>query len=70
MKTHNDYARCIVDYERIPKAVLAAIAYSFASRLIEDNDSPTMVDAAIMDEWATLHINGIVPQKPTARHEP
>ena len=64
MKTSNEYARAIVSYERIPKAVLAAVAYSFASRLIPDGDSPTMVEMAILDEWDTLHQNGIVPQEP------
>lgn len=64
LKLSNEYARAIVDYGRIPKAVLAAVAYSFASRIISDGDSPTMIEAAIMDEWVVLHQNGIVPQKP------
>lgn len=64
MKTGNEYAHALTTFSRIPKAVLAAIAYSFASKIIEDHDSPTMVEAAILDEWLTLHQNGIVPQKP------
>lgn len=64
MKTGNNYARALVSYERIPKAVLAAVAYSFASRLIADDDSPTMIEMAILDEWDVLHQNGIVPQAP------
>ena len=60
----NEYARAIVDYERIPKAVFAAVAYALASRLIADGDSPTMIEAAIIDEWQVLYDNGIVPQKP------
>jgi len=64
MKTGNEYSRALVAYDRIPKAVLAAVAYSFASRLIADGDSPTMVELAILDEWDVLHQNGIVPQGP------
>lgn len=64
MKTSNEYARSLVAYDRIPKAVLAAVAYSFASRIIEDSDSPTMIELAILDEWDVLHQNGIVPQGP------
>lgn len=64
-KLHNEYARALTDYARIPKAVLAAVAYSFAARIIEpDGDSPTLVEAAILDEWQVLHANGIVPQAP------
>ena len=64
MKTHNEYAKALVAYNRIPKAVLAAVAYSFASRIIADGDSPTMIEAAILHEWDVLHQNGIVPQRP------
>ncbi len=64
IKLSNEYARAIVSYERIPKAVLAAVAYSYASRLIGDSDSPTMVESAILEEWQVLHDNGIVPQEP------
>jgi hypothetical protein len=67
VKTGNEYAHAIVSYTRIPKAVLAAVAYSFASRIIEDHDNPTMIESAILNEWDVLYKNGIVPQQPTAR---
>lgn len=67
-KLGNEYARAVVEYERIPKAVFAAIAYSFASRILAtcggDSDSPTMIEAAIIEEWKILNQNGIVPQAP------
>lgn len=63
MKLTNEYARALTEYARLPKAVLAAVAYSFAARVIADND-PAVVEAAILLEWQTLYENGIVPQAP------
>ena len=68
MKTHNEYASAIVAYSRMPKAVFAAIAYSFASRIIADGDSPTMIEEAILNEWQVLHDNGIIPQPPPRQY--
>ena len=67
-KLWNDYAD-IIDarlYERLPKAVLAAIAVAYITRL---NGDDTLridgeVDELLLDEWQALHSNGIVPQAP------
>lgn len=64
MKASNEYARAIRHYQQIPKSVLAAVAYSFAIREIGEDNSPAVFEAAILDEWKTLHENGIVPQSP------
>jgi len=65
-KTSNEYAELITNYEQIPKAVLAAIAVSFiVNRSGSVNAEDTTV--ALMEEWALLHTQGIVPQKPTKR---
>ena len=62
-KTFNEYAYELRDaYDQMPKAVLAAIAYSFALLLCEDD-----FDAArgkVAKEWQQLHMQHIVPQAP------
>lgn len=64
MKIGNDYARCLDRlYADMPKAVLAAVAVSFASH---GGDDLAGAKAAILAEWKVLHANGIVPQKPPA----
>jgi len=45
-----------------PKAVWAAIAYSFAMRLSEDNHARAI--ETLKREWLTLHGGNLVPQKP------
>ena len=63
MKSFNDYARKFGPlYDRTPKAVFAAIAYSFADRIIANPDADLV--AIVNEEWAVLHDNGIVPQQP------
>jgi hypothetical protein len=63
MKSFNDYAKSLGPmYARTPKAVFAAIAYSFADRIIANPDAD--LAKVIKEEWAVLHDNGIVPQKP------
>ena len=63
MKSFNDYAGKFGRlYARTPKAVFAAIAYSFADRIIANPDADLV--EVIKEEWAVLHDNGIVPQKP------
>lgn len=64
----NEYAR-EVDMIDAPKTVWQAIAFSLAVRLIGDGDagdSATVVRARrlIGAEWAALHANGIIPQRP------
>jgi hypothetical protein len=63
MKMHNDYSKTISPklYVRIPKAVLAAIAVSFATNggeLLDD------VDTLLLNEWAILFENKIILQRP------
>lgn len=63
-KTENAYQKVLSRklYERMPKAVLAAIAVSYASR--QTNEDFSLVEAEILKEWSILNANGIVPQKP------
>jgi hypothetical protein len=63
-KKSNEYAEVISEiYDRIPKAVLAAIAVSFSLILNEGQDFDQVQDT-ILTEWRILNVNGIVPQKP------
>lgn len=62
-KTENEYQKAIdvALYEKTPKAVFAAIAVSVMTNswgVSFDN-----IDAALLQEWATLNSNGLVPQK-------
>ena len=52
-----------MNYEAMPKSVLAMLAYSFAQRLTHDGNRDAIM-AEIAREWDALHANGIVPQKP------
>lgn len=61
-KNDNEYARLVFEVDA-PKTVWMAIAFSFAMRLIVDNDA-TKAKALVEDEWRALYLNGIVPQKP------
>lgn len=65
MKVSNEYAQLFPDYDRIPKAVFAAIAAS-ALNVCFCEDDLTKVNGALIREWQTLHNAGIVPQKPIA----
>jgi hypothetical protein len=57
MKTTNNYATQFRHhYARTPKAVFAAIAFSFAQRLAAD-DSETAL-RLFFTEWKTLNLNG------------
>lgn len=62
-KTSNEYADMIPQdfYRDCPKAVLAAIAVSFAM-MINGEDEKDGIGGQLAREWATLHENGIVPQ--------
>ena len=68
VKMGNDYATLLDDdFDRIPKAVFAAIAVSFAHRIIgegSDEERFAQVRRVIREEWAALYGNGIVPQVP------
>jgi hypothetical protein len=63
MKIGNEYADAIdkTFYENIPKAVLAALAVSYASA---GGDQLADVTDRLLKEWDVLHANGIVPQSP------
>lgn len=80
MKTSNEYAALFGRlYDRTPKAVFAAVAYSFA-HLIAADQSFGIKDALrglppvgpwndvvirqFLSEWKTLHENEIIPQQP------
>jgi hypothetical protein len=57
----NSYVRSFgPDFDRIPKAVWAAIAIDLT---MADGDA-AVARGRIMQTWRTLHDNGIVPQKP------
>ena len=66
-KLHNGYEELInpILYGKIPKTVLAAIVVSWASTR-GDDETFEGIDQKILDEWAALHGNGIVPQR--SRH--
>lgn len=69
-KMTNEYADVLgYDlYAKMPKAVLAAIAVSFASLQVEGQGGESLdrdaIRAAMIEEWTILHSNGIIPQKP------
>lgn len=54
-------------YQRIPKAVLAALAVSLTLRTLDPEplalDDPR-ITTALLEEWRILHANGIVPHIP------
>lgn len=63
MKITNEYTDSVGRelYDSIPKAVWAAIA---VSALTCGGDRLNEAAAAVVREWAILHSNGIVQQKP------
>ena len=71
-KKGNEYAAGLGNlYNVAPKAVLAAIAYSYAARLVEGNgeldgsaEGWEKVKTQVYLEWKALHGAGIVPQAP------
>jgi hypothetical protein len=61
-KLSNGYARVLGPlYARTPKAVFAAIA---VSALSGGGDRLDEAAEAVIREWETLHLNGVVPQAP------
>ena len=69
IKTSNEYARAFGRlYAKTPKAVFAAVAYSFAGWAAGNEAASTEVQIArFIEEWRILHENGIVPQKPAKK---
>lgn len=66
VKIGNEYAQGFGRlYEEIPKAVFAAVAYSYAGWACgEEAKANDEIVARFLEEWRILHDNGIVPQKP------
>ena len=62
IKVSNEYALAIPDYDKMPKAVLAALAMSLALRLSADDFQEAR--RLLHEEWVALYDAGIVPQKP------
>jgi hypothetical protein len=63
LKLHNEYAAafgCL--YAKTPKAVFAAVAFSYAQRLTEDKAGAAVPE--FLNEWRILNESGIVPQAP------
>jgi len=59
----NEYQDLLgADFDKTPKSVYAALAVSLAMRLNPESNADAL--KMLRDEWATLHANGIVPQKP------
>lgn len=67
MKQTNKHAMAYPEYSETPKAVIAAVAYSLALMLNEDNEERAA--ALLREEWLVLHEAGIVPQKPAIKTE-
>lgn len=64
MGTRNNYTQALGNFFTVtPKAVFAAVAFSFANRLFAKSEGTEVADI-ILEEWQTLYANGIVPQKP------
>ena len=61
----NEYQESYPEFDSTPKAVIAAIAYSLALRLSEDNHGAAQ--ELLRDEWRHLHQSGLVPNKPRMR---
>ena len=62
LKTLNSYQAAFPNYDKTPKAVIAAIAVSLALKLHEDAFDYAVYE--ISKEWTALYNAGIVPQKP------
>ena len=61
LKKSNDYALQLSEYDRTPKAVLAAVA---VSALTCGGDYLSEANDKVLDEWWALYNAKIVPQKP------
>jgi hypothetical protein len=56
----NEYQALFPNYSNTPKAVIAAMAVSFAIHATGEDQVPQV----LKKEWEALHNAGIVPQKP------
>ncbi len=65
MTIQNEYAQRFGRlYADVPKAVFAAVAASYCS---SGGDNMDAMVKLFLEEWETLHENGIVPQPPPRR---
>lgn len=63
-KKGNQYAAMLGDlYNEAPKAVLAAIAVSFAV-ILDGEERHERAANAVLSEWWTLYDAGVIAQKP------
>jgi len=62
MKITNGMSLIYPNYADTPKAVVAAVAFSIALRLCEDDHAAAQ--KMLSEEWEALHDSGIVQQKP------
>lgn len=57
----NEYQKNYPNFDRTPKTVIGAVAFSLALRICDDDYTAAKI--LISDEWKALHTTGIVPQK-------
>ena len=62
LKIKNQYCEDYPNYETTPKAVIAAVAYSLAMRLCNDNFDDA--EELLREEWSALYQANVVSQKP------
>lgn len=59
----NSYAEACENFDKTPKTVFAALAFSLAMR-VSGNEGIKDPHKILRDEWQALYENKIVPQKP------
>lgn len=64
-KATNEYQRMIPLYDKIPKSVFGAIAFSMC--FIDMQEDKIGALTRLFEEWEALHANGIVSQKPPTK---
>jgi len=63
----NEYASALGPLlDKTPKAVFAAVAVSL---LTSGGDHWELLGKRFIDEWHTLYVNGVVPQRPPGHRE-
>jgi hypothetical protein len=62
MKIDNEYSKQFKFYNRIPKAVFAAVCCS--KILLSNNENFELIEGDFMNEWRILYESGIIKQKP------
>lgn len=72
VKLCNEYAAALgCFYDSTPKAVFAALAYSYATMFDPNGEgeatAPDEVISRLKREWSVLADNGIIPQRPPTK---